>query len=99
MSAATGDGGTGCEVCGSPRLGGGGRFCDTHRREHAQRIGEQIAAVRARHARRLAVHEAVWRQGMTDWAGFFHAERLFARQEAARPGGQDSPDGVRDDEK
>lgn len=81
-----------CEVCASPSLGGG-RFCDAHRREHAQRIGEQLAAVRARHARRMAVHQAVWRQGLTGWEGYFHAERLFAQQEAARAGEHDTPGG------
>ena len=70
-----------CEVCPSPSRGGG-RFCDTHRREHAQRIGEQIAAVRDRHTRRLAVHDAVQRQGWSGWEGYFHAERLFTERES-----------------
>lgn len=81
-----------CEVCGLPCVGSA-RFCDVHRREHARRIGEQIAAVRDRHARRLAAHEAAAAEGVTGWEGYFRGERIFAAREATRPhdqGGADS---------
>ena len=69
-----------CEVCAAGCVGSN-RFCDTHRREHAQQVREQINAVRARHARRLAAHESAAEEGLTGWDRYFRGERIFAQRE------------------
>lgn len=71
----------GWDECTTPPRSG--RFCDTHRPMHAQRLRADVERMVGQHRRRLDAHAAAAAEGLAGWDAFCRGEDIHRTREAS----------------